>query len=269
MGSTVLFLMRMIPTAKFAPPPRGSALFNWGWNSPLSTAIITFEWQKFWMKSCYSSPPPLSLSSLSLTVILPLCDRKYELVEDRLFEITLVGDQCHKASATPITDRIMAPSFLNIWQISASLISERIGSIGEGVCKKAVLQGIPVCKGTKEELVLRQSCFYMKLVYSPHKLSHESMCFMLGIQNDRIPYCLVLNLYTINGISITVHDLICITCWIDTSKRDLTSIQASLCYFEQYCMAAGNKGDRCSRSCSWTWHHTCFNVVFYCNYDFL
>ena len=51
------------------------------------------------------------------------------------------------------------------------------------------------------------------------------MCFMLRIQNDHIRYCFVLNLYTVDGISITVHDLICISGWIDTSEQDRTSKQ--------------------------------------------
>ena len=87
------------------------------------------------------------------------------------FEITLVGHQRHKASATRsyrlITDKKMAPSFLNTRQISASLISERTESIGEGssgVCEKAFLQGISVCV---KELRVRGS-------YSRELLLHEA-----------------------------------------------------------------------------------------------
>ena len=43
---------------------------------------------------------------------------------------------------------------------------------------------------------------------------------------------LILNLYTVDGISINVHDLICVAGWIDTREQDLTSKQCILkhCY---------------------------------------
>ena len=167
----------------------------------------------------------------SHTVILPLCNRKYEDVEDRLFETTLGGHQRHKASATPsyrlITDNKMPTSFLNIRQISAALIFECTRSIGEGsfgVCKKA---GTPVCVKKLKE----RGLYGLELLFHEASvLSKLSVCFMLGIQYDHIPYCLVLNLYTVDGIGITIHDLICVIGLIETCDQDLTSKQRILKY---------------------------------------
>ena len=42
------------------------------------------------------------------------------------------------------------------------------------------------------------------------KLPHPSVCFLLGIQTTS-PYYLVLNLYTINGYSISIHDFLTVS----------------------------------------------------------
>ena len=180
-----------------------------------------------------------------------------------------------------ITDKKTAPSFLNIRQISASLISECTESIGEGsfgVCKKAFLQGIPVCvKELRErgsygrELLLHEASVLSKL-------SHESVCFMFGIQNDRVPYCLVLNLYTVDGISITVHDLICVSGWIHTSEQDLTSKQRVLKH--HYATLDNTAWLQIMKKVIGALNHVhglgiihrdlkADNVVFYCNSNFL
>ena len=159
--------------------------------------------------------------------------RKYEEAEDKLFSIAMSGKR--KSSATPSFRMVLGNSHTtqsNIRQLSADLLIAECGeTLGEGsfgVCKKASLQGIAVC--VKE---LRQSGSYGKqlLLHEASvlsKLCHESVCFMLGVQSQSVPYFVVVNLYTVDGFSIHVHDLITVHDWINTSEKDLSPKQCVL-----------------------------------------
>lgn len=110
-----------------------------------------------------------------------------------------------------ITDTKPAPPLQNVWKLSATIISECTEILGEGsfgVCRKASIQGSPVC--VKE---FRDCGSYSKQIFLHEasvlsKLCHESVCFMFGIQSDSNPYCLVMNLYTVDGMSNNVHDFL-------------------------------------------------------------
>lgn len=108
---------------------------------------------------------------------------------------------------------------------------EILGEGRFGICKKVCLQGSPVCvKEIKasishaKELVVREASALLKLC-------HPSVCFLLGVQIVCSPYFLVLNLYTINGFSISMYDLITISSLSDTLQLNLTPKQRVVkCY---------------------------------------
>lgn len=111
--------------------------------------------------------------------------------------------------------------------MSTSLFSDYNETLGEGrfgICKKVYLQGCPICvKEVKsvshaKQLVLHEASALLKLC-------HQSVCYLLGIQTDCTPYFLVLNLYTVDGFSVNVHDFLTISSSNLTHESDPTPKQ--------------------------------------------
>ena len=100
---------------------------------------------------------------------------------------------------------------------------EILGSGRFGTCKKGFMQGTPVClkymdcydQSVEQKLIHREACVLSQL-------SHPSICFLHGIQvEDDKCTSLVMSLYVIDGVVVTVHDLISFK--FDSSNATLVS----------------------------------------------
>ena len=159
-------------------------------------------------------------------MILLLYNRKYEEAEDQLW--TMKGNRRLKATATPsyrIFNKKPVPT-QQVRKLSSSILSECSEIIGEGrfgVCKKACLQGYPLC--VKEFKDVGISTSHNVLLHEASVLSricHASVCLFLGIQTEHHPHCLIMNLYTLDGVSVTVHDFLSVSTWINNCLEDLS-----------------------------------------------
>lgn len=116
-----------------------------------------------------------------------------------------------KPSATPacvITKKLV--SIDKVRKISPSLLSKSV-HLGEGkfgVCVKAFMQGSPVCikEHRRDDSYGRQVLLHEASILS--ELCHQSVCFLWGIQIECAPYCIVLNLYAVDGFSISICDVL-------------------------------------------------------------
>ena len=162
-------------------------------------------------------------------MILLLYNRKYEEAEDQLW--TMKGSRRPKATATPsyrFFNKKPVPT-QHVRKLSSSILSECSEIIGEGrfgVCKKACLQGYPVC--VKEFKDVGISTNHNMLLHEASVLSkicHASVCLFLGIQTERPPHCLIMNLYTLDGVSVTVHDFLSVSIYVDQQLPRRSLIQ--------------------------------------------
>lgn len=87
-------------------------------------------------------------------------------------------------------------------------ITDIIGEGTFGKCVKAYMQGTCVClKQLKQTGTLgKMSLMHEASILA--NLSHSAVCFLHGIQSEAEPFYLVMNLYSCNGFSLTVHDLL-------------------------------------------------------------
>ena len=100
---------------------------------------------------------------------------------------------------------------------------EILGSGRFGTCKKGFMQGTPVIlkymdcynQSVEKKLIHREACVLSQL-------SHPSICFLHGIQvEDDKCTSLVMSLYVIDGVVVTVHDLVSFK--FDSSNATLVS----------------------------------------------
>lgn len=100
----------------------------------------------------------------------------------------------------------------SIRNISPKLLNKIAEVLGIGrfaSCFKAYLQGTSVCiKGNDQLSPSKAINAVSKEANILSQLSHPGICFLIGVQAQQTPYCLVVNLYEVRGYSITVHDLL-------------------------------------------------------------
>ena len=114
----------------------------------------------------------------------------------------------------------------SIRNIPPELLIKTAEILGKGrfaSCFKAYLQGTSVCiKENDQMLRSRATSAVSKEANILSQLSHPAVCFLIGIQAQQTPYCLVINLYEVRGYSITIHDLLFSDSIINSSKMQLT-----------------------------------------------
>lgn len=113
-----------------------------------------------------------------------------------------------------------------MFQISGS---EVLGEGSFGKCVQGYIQGTSVClKEIKEPGSIGKK-YLMREASVLSQFCHNSVCFLHGVQSEIEPYFLVMNIYTINGYSITVHDFIRVSSCSDSNKdRLLVSLKSRL-----------------------------------------
>lgn len=145
--------------------------------------------------------------------------------EDRLFAFKCGHSRVLTKSITPALSikTVKMASIDSVRRIPSSLITYHDEILGEGrfgICKLVSLQGSPVCIKEVRADVPRAKELIMHEASVLLRLCHPSVCFLLGIQILNCPYFLVLNLYAINGFSISIYDFLTISFLAD--KPELT-----------------------------------------------
>lgn len=149
--------------------------------------------------------------------------RKCKNAEDRLFAIKrgFRRSSATPAYRAPIVNK--TTSLFKVRKIPVSLLSKppESSDVGEGkfgVCTKMYMQCIPVCikEHRENDVYAKEMLLHEASILS--ELCHESVCFLLGIQMECLPYCIVLNLYSVDGFCINIHDIL--------SVPNITSDQA-------------------------------------------
>lgn len=122
----------------------------------------------------------------------------------------------------------------SVWHIPPSFYHIETDILGEGsfgTCAKAYMQGIEVClKQLKCAEVHSKSLLREATILS--KFNHSAICFLHGVQCEQKPYCLVMNLYTVDGFSVTIYDFLCLHTEVEDSspKQQLVqSLHSEMC----------------------------------------
>ena len=85
------------------------------------------------------------------------------------------------------------------------------GVIGEGVfgiCSKALFQGTTVCVKQLKEKGPKSRTAFLHEADMLSKVSHRSVCWLIGVQLESYPFQLVTPLYTVQGIPLTYHNIL-------------------------------------------------------------
>ena len=83
-----------------------------------------------------------------------------------------------------------------------------IGNGVFGACFKHSLQGFPVCVKILNDQTEQGKISLQNEAIALLTLCHPAVCWLWGMQTKSVPYFLVTTLYTIRGVSLTMHTLL-------------------------------------------------------------
>lgn len=146
--------------------------------------------------------------------------RKLSKADNEFFEILCGDTHTHTSNrrtfGTPgilhCKNQASTIQILKMKKISPTLLRNNGDIIGEGVfgvCKKSSLQGTAVCvKEIKDTHDHASNSALLHEASILSLLSHQSLCWLIGIQLDTIPNQLVLPFYSVDGIKVELYDIL-------------------------------------------------------------
>ena len=144
----------------------------------------------------------------------------FELVYRKFDETTgelldTLRTSCGKQVATPGSTRYSAASTSSlilqtktIAPIMLSVSSEVIGEGVFGVCRKAYLQGTLVCVKELKDKSIQSKSAVLQEAQVLSRLSHPSLCWLIGVQVQSAPFQLVTPYYTVDNIPVMYYDIL-------------------------------------------------------------